>query len=351
MRVLVLDIFSRNGLAIVDALRSSHELVGGARGQGPSRRFFRSAALKDVFRYPSPLKDSAGFGDAVLAACARYRAEAVFPASTASSLALSRLRADRSEPEGTTFLVEELEKLLQLADKWQLYQLCTELGISTPPTVLLGVSPPDDVAAMKLPVIAKPRAGEASRGVRILETRAELERFADDPPLVGTDLGDSHPYILQEIVRGENHGAGGCSFRGDVLTTTTGRSILTRHDFGGFGIVHETTSESAIAAQLAAIMHRLTWNGPLELESVRDEKGNFHAIDANPRIWGGIELAMRAQDLGSLRSAETRRQRFGRQGRRRGNESFGTKTRDHRPQAGRGDVEGRRGLNQGGPIE
>ena len=299
MKVVVLDVYSRMGLTIANALAREHEVIGGAIASGASARVdrtFRTRKLDALFRYPSPLRDPTGFGDAVLAACERYRPDAVFPLTTASVLALSRLRAERGAPPGTTFLVEDVAAVERLADKWTLHQVCQELGVPTPRTVLPVGDAAESVHELGLPVIAKPRLSEAARGVHVLHTREEVDELVRNPPTVGTRVGgDAYPYVLQELVAGEINDANGCAAAGTVLMSMTLRRVLTRHEFGGNGLVHETTREPEIAAHLATVMRHFAWNGPLELEFVKAPDGSFSLIDANPRVWGNVQMAI---DLG-----------------------------------------------------
>ena len=294
MRVLVLDIFSRIGLAVTNPLAGEHVIVGGALGDRARRaeRLLCSPKVSEVHRHPSPIRDPAGFDEAILRICERARVEAVFPASTASAFALSRLRARLGESP-VVFVVEELERLELLADKWKLYELCVELGIDAPPTVLPMGEGVAAARAMELPVIAKPRAAEASRGVLFVRTADELEDLLAHPRAVGTQLAPGEfPLILQEVLAGELHDAKGCAVEGRTVAMLTGRRLLTRHEFGGNGLVHEATHEPALAALGSSLMARLGWNGPLDLECLLTADGRYVVLDANTRVWGSVHLSV-----------------------------------------------------------
>lgn len=296
MRILVLDCFTRMGLSVVDALDPSYELVGGtAGGRGAllraADRVLRSSRLREIFDHPPANVDPEGFGDAILDACEGYRADAVFPASTASAHGLALLRHERPEDVRAAFVVDDYERLVQLADKWRLYGLCTRLGIPAPPTVLPEDGVPVD-GALGFPVVVKPRMGEGSRGFRIIRTEDELSAALASPRHVGARSYVGHPYIVQRFVPGDIHNVAGCMLDGRPLSLMTQRRMLTRFEFGGTGFVTTTTWEPELMEYGRALLGELRWSGPVLLEFLRDREGGFHLIDGNPRAWASTTLTV-----------------------------------------------------------
>jgi predicted ATP-grasp superfamily ATP-dependent carboligase len=290
LRVAVLDCYSRMGLAVVNGLDPGYVLIGGTGASGGIRfeRYLRTKRLTDVFRYPRSTRDPAGFREAILDACERHGVDVVFPCSSATATALSRLREQGDEP--AAFVVERWDRLSVLADKWQTYLLALELRIPAPMTVL----PEMGIDDLSFPVVAKPRLAEASRGVRFFDTSADLERFLSHAPPVGHELGQGsgHGYVVQEVVRGGLHGVGACAQRGRPVSLHTNRRVLTRHEFGGNGLVHELTHEEDLMEWVRLILARLEWNGPVNVEFMRNEDGRAWLIEANPRVWGSTELTI-----------------------------------------------------------
>jgi predicted ATP-grasp superfamily ATP-dependent carboligase len=297
MRVILLDSYSRMGLACVNALAPANEVIGGAVGVsfGPAwlERSFRSRRFAAFFRYPSPIHDPEGFGRVIVEACRRYRADAVFPASTESAFALSRLAGQLAELPAV-FGIEESAKLERYADKWRFLRLCSELGLPTPRTVLPVGPGRDDLQSLSFPVVAKPRAGEASRGLKVLHNLAELEAFLDRQPRAGTNLGDSeYPYIVQEVIAGgQIHDVAGVAERGRIVAILTFRRLLMRSEFGGGGIVNITTHEPELVEIGTKVIGALEWNGAFDLECIRTKEGAYVPLDGNPRVWASTHLAV-----------------------------------------------------------
>ena len=299
MRIIVLDCFTRMGLAVVNALDRSYELVGAdaelPSGVQPRRdRFLRSPRLRDVFRYPPVGRRPEAFREAILDACRRYEADAVFPTSSATVLALSRIRSELGGDAPAIFVCERWEKVARLSDKWGLYEVALELGLPTPRTVLAEPDRLDDAHALGLPLVAKPRLAEAAQGIRFLATRPEVERFVhSEQSRVGADL-DGPTFVLQEYVDGEVHNVGGCVQDGAYVSLLTNKHLFERFEHGGPGIVHVTTEVPEIMESARLLAARFDWNGPLHFNFFLDADGRYLLADCNPRVWGSTELAVAA---------------------------------------------------------
>ena len=287
------------GLAVVNALDRSYELIGGdaelpSRAQPRRDRFLRSPRLTDVFRYPPVGRRPEAFRDAILDACRRYEADAVFPTSSATVLALSRIQSELGDEVPATFVCERREKVSRLADKWGLYEVALELGIDTPRTVLAEPDRLADAHALGLPLVAKPRLAEAAQGIRFLATRQDVERFVlSEHARIGAEL-DAPAYVLQEYVDGEVHNVGGCAQDGAYVSLLTNKHLFERFEHGGPGIVHVTTKVPEIMESSRLLAARFEWNGPLHFNFFLDADGRYLLSDCNPRVWGSTELAVAA---------------------------------------------------------
>jgi hypothetical protein len=299
VRIIVLDCFTRMGLAVVNALDRSYELIGGdaelSSGTQPRRdRFLRSPRLRDVFRYPPVGRRHEEFREAILDACRRYEADAVFPTSSATVLALSRIASELEDDVPATFVCERWENVSQLADKWGLYEVALELGLPTPRTVLAEPERLDEAHALGLPVVAKPRLAEAAQGIRFLGTRQDVERFVLSGPARVGGAVDGPSYVLQEHVDGVTHNVGGCAQDGTYVSLLTNKHLFERFEHGGPGIVHVTTEVPEIMQSARLLAARFRWNGPLHFNFFLDGEGEYLLADCNPRVWGSTELAVAA---------------------------------------------------------
>ncbi|MFN8222424.1 MAG: ATP-grasp domain-containing protein [Gaiellales bacterium] len=296
MRVIVLDAYNRMGLASINALAPKNEVIGGAVGEpfGPPwlERQLRSRKFKAFFRYPSPVLDWDGYAEAIVDACKRFQVDAVFPASTQSAFALSRLR-EKLGATPAVFVIEDAAKIERYADKWRLFELCRELDLPFPKTVLPTGDGLAELDELTFPVVAKPRAGEASRGLKVIASRPELDAFLADLPRVGNLESDEYPYLVQEIIQGkEIHDVKGVAEKGRLVAILTAQRVLMRSEFGGAGIVHMTTHAPDLVEIGEKVVGSLDWSGPFDLECIRTRDGTYVPLDGNPRVWGSTHLSV-----------------------------------------------------------
>jgi len=298
-RVIVLHCFSRIGLAVLNGLAGEYELVGGMLDRPGLwgfryERYLRSGRLSDVFRYPAPEKDFAGFERALVDACRRFDADAVFPTSTGLAIALSKLKGTLPPDVRTKFVIEDWEKLSWFADKWRTYELATELGIPTPRTILPVDGNMEGVEELGLPIVAKPRLGEAAHGIQVFHDLESVARFVENPPLIGVGAGegDDYPYILQEYVPGEIHDGGTCASAGRPVTLYSQHRTVTVFEFGGPSLVVQLTDEPEIREYAARLLARLQWNGVIVFEFIKRPDGTYAFLEGNPRVGAAVQCVI-----------------------------------------------------------
>jgi predicted ATP-grasp superfamily ATP-dependent carboligase len=297
LRVIVLHCFSRIGLAVLNGLDREYELIGGMLDRPglwgfPYERYLRSGRLHDVFRYPAPEKDLAGFQEALLDACRRYDADAVFPTSTGLAIALSQMKGSLPPDLETAFVIEDWEKLSWFADKWRTYELATELGIPTPRTILPVGGSMEGVKDLGLPIVAKPRLGEAAHGIQVFHDLESVARFIENPPHIGVGSGDEYPYILQEYVPGEIHDGGTCAAAGRPTSLYSQHRTVTIFEFGGPSLVVQLTEEPEIREYAARLLARLQWNGVIVFEFIKRPDGTYAFLEGNPRVGAAVQCVI-----------------------------------------------------------
>ncbi len=299
VRVIVLNCMSRIGLAVINALDPQYEVVGGMLNRPglhgfQYERYFRHRRLTDVFRHPNPERYLDEFRASVLDACRRYDADAVFPTSTGTAIALSQLKDDLPDDVRARFVIDDWSTLSKLADKWQTFQLCRELDVRTPYTVLPVGAGEQEALELPLPVIAKPRNGEAAQGFRFFEDRGSLERFLADPPRLGVDSGGEYPYIVQEYVPGTIHDGGACAIDGEPLTLYSQQRTLTVYEYGGPSVICQLTDEEPIREGARKMLAGLRWNGVVVFEFIRTPEGEYYFLEGNPRCGAAVQLVVEA---------------------------------------------------------
>ncbi len=295
MRILVLNCFSRNSLAVINSLDPSYELFGGTQQARRSwqlklERLYTSPRLSGVFRYRDPVQDQEGFAQDVAEACRRLRPQAVIPTGTNVTNALSAMKQVIAAQTPAKILVEDHEKLSLLADKWRTYQLASQLGVPVPASALVSRENLAEVRALRPPLVAKPRLAFASRGVEFLADAAQREEFLTR--LLGQP-GAEDSYMIQEQHPGELHDVTSCSKAGRPVSLMSQHRLMGLRDFGGGGVINQTTDEPEMRGYASRIIGHLGWNGVLEFDFIKGPRG-YALIECNPKIWGTTELTVKA---------------------------------------------------------
>ena len=145
--------------------------------------------------------DDPRFSDALLEQCQRDAVDVVIPTVDTELLPLAQ-RREEFAAVGTTLVLASVATLETCLDKWALAERCRE-HVRVPATVV--VDDAFDPAAIELPVIVKPRAGSGSRGIRLIERRAELEALERDGTLLVQEHLPGPEYSLDVLARADGH--------------------------------------------------------------------------------------------------------------------------------------------------
>ena len=296
MRIIVLNCFSRNSLAIIKALHPSIEIIGGAVYRQDyllirPDKYFRHRRVKEIFRHRDPKISGEGFLEDIIAACRKYDAQAVMASGTSITNYLSFYKEKIEETTAATALVEPFNKLERLTDKWHTYELACKEKVRVPRTVLLDgrEDMEDHLADLGFPLVLKPRRSYAAIGVRFIRNKSELDKF------LAEDQGATDGSIIaQEKIDGELHDVTGCAQNGRVLSLLSQRRLKTLYDFGGGGIVNITTDDTEPKEYARRLMAAMQWNGAVEFDFMKDKEGRFYLIECNPKIWGTTYLTVAA---------------------------------------------------------
>jgi predicted ATP-grasp superfamily ATP-dependent carboligase len=176
-------------------------------------------------------------------------------------------------------------------DKALTMRVCGELGIPHPRTW------PADHVPTRYPVVVKARkASGVARGVRYAQDPEELARSIREISSqrnIGT-ISEYNDPIIQEYVPGEIHDCVGIYQNGEPKAVMTQRRIETVPISGGPGAYNQTTREPDLLSLTTGLLDEIGWHGPFQAEWKLDPEGRYKLLELNPKMWGTMELAMRA---------------------------------------------------------
>ncbi len=228
---------------------------------------------------------SAGFVDGIIDLCVRDRIEVLFATVDTELPPLAARRDELLAAAGCVLAAPPRETLDVALDKFALAERCTSHA-RVPVTRLVGVAALDE--NWVYPVIVKPRRGAGSRGVRLVQNRAELEALGNDSSL-----------IVQEHLPGDE-------FSVDVFADVSGSVVAavprtrTRVD-SGVSIAGMTVHDEQLENTAAAVARAIGLVGVANVQLRYDVDGVPALLEVNPRFPGALPLTIAAGvDMPSL---------------------------------------------------
>lgn len=226
-------------------------------------------------RFLVPRCDDPDFVPALLQACIARQIHLVVPTIDTELALLAEVR-EQFAAVGTTIAVSGPQTVAIAQDKSRTHRWLVGAGLPTVAQWDLTDAPTDPAA---YPLIAKPRCGSSSVGVRILETPEMLIA------LRGQD------YVVEEIAPGREHTVDIYVDRSGVLVTAVPRRRLETRGgevSKGLTVRHDGLTDLAerVAASLADAYGALNFQCFVDPES-----GRLSIIELNARFGGGFPLS------------------------------------------------------------
>src|SRR5262245_22204378 len=241
-------------------------------------------------RSPSPAAEPDRFLGWLVETAERLRLSSILPMEDAT-LDLC-LRARSALPRGCGVPFPEPAVVARLRDKAGALELAASLGIPAPRTVAAHGPEDPRLGRLRAPFVVKPRVGSGSRGRRYVERREDL------PAAIRAVEADRGACVVQERIPAGGRAIGvGCVLGrdGEALAAIAYRRLRQYPVDGGPGTLRETIDHPEAVARSLALLRAARWFGPAHCEFLEDPAtGEPLLIEANPRFWGSLALAVRA---------------------------------------------------------
>ncbi len=297
LRLLLLSVGTLSAQNVLDAIGSRRErcVLLGTNSIADAAGNFRC----DVAYLVPPAAAGAPHLERISDVIRKEQPDLVIPCRDDDILALAVL-GERSQPP-SVLLTGSVAAARVMNDKVETWRFAVRHGLPFAPTAATAREALEFVATHRLPLIGKPRCGNASHGVVLLRSTDEIERaFAARPDLIAQPLLDppseidalvapyreglpfffSFPearlYLIQGVI-----GPDGSSSRlfGGLATQVMGQSIrMARCEDPDLLEVGRAYSR-ALAAE--------GWRGPVNVQMKRTPNGDFVAYELNGRFTGG----------------------------------------------------------------
>ncbi len=164
---------------------------------------------------------------------------------------------------------------LMLFDKIASARAFEEAGLPVPATWRKGQAP-------VFPLIAKPRWGSASKGIRIIHESSEL------------DAVDTSDYLVQEYYENASEITVDCyiSMNGEILAVSPRERLETA---GGEAVRTVTLDDPEAESLAGRTIRSLNLRGAVTIQMLRSrDSGRLAIMEINPRLGGGVVASVKA---------------------------------------------------------
>jgi carbamoyl-phosphate synthase large subunit len=186
-------------------------------------------------------------------------------------------------------------------DKYEAHLLLGRLGLPSPPTVL-PVAPDAELAALRYPVVVKPRRGSGARQVHLARDAAEARFFASylEAPPPAAQAGGSHgggwnpdvkgpsgePVMIQQALRGPELAIDCLGDGGGRCLNAIPRTMIESR--GGESVKGTVVRDRELIELGRRTIEALAVRGPATIQIFRDPELGVAITDLNTRFGGAF---------------------------------------------------------------
>ena len=292
-----------NSQSMISALRclgrKGHQIdvaVPLSPGKFRIARWFASKYARRQFRMPHPLVQSAEFQQRLLQLVQGAGYDVIFPFDQRIAAWFALWKDELSQHTHVAAPDWPLFELVH--DKAKLHGLLAANGFVVPRRY--AYESLEDLLRQEIcfPVVLKPRRSAGSLGLRYAANRSELadayrEVSAFQSPC--SDVEDYRRPLVQEYIPGQIHDGLFLCRHGEVRAAMTATRSATYPVSGGITVEAVTTHDPELIRYCRRILELIGYHGPCDVEVKRDARdGAYKLLEINPRIWGALELSIRA---------------------------------------------------------
>jgi predicted ATP-grasp superfamily ATP-dependent carboligase len=291
-RVLITDGEARAALAACRALRSAGYEVDAIASDGPAPVHWSRYCSRRLWA-PDPRDDRAAFADSLSEFLARGRYDLLLPGSDAALLAISENRNRLSRL--VTIGLPKQEAVLRCLSKIATFERSEATQLAAPRTKVCRTvdEAREAVTELGFPLLVKPWMSARPWGIGL---RQRSSRRVNGETELGATIEDfGMPLLVQRCLPGPVHSIGGVVTDQGLLAAAHSRYVRTwPPDSGNVSCSVSLPLPAQLREATATLLDRLGWRGIFELELMEKSDGNLGVIDLNPRVYGSLELAVRA---------------------------------------------------------
>jgi|TARA_B100001964_G_scaffold83771_1_gene94606 carbamoyl-phosphate synthase large subunit len=165
-------------------------------------------------------------------------------------------------------------------DKYALMKALDSQGIPIPETRLAESGPGD----ISYPLVVKPRRGRGSRGLGILNRKAELHSFIEQSPYKTDEL------IIQECIHGLEYTVSVVLWRDGEIQAVVPKEVICKRGITKLAVTRHNQRINQLCYEIQEKLHA---DGPFNVQLIIDKNtGKPYPIEINPRFSTTISLTI-----------------------------------------------------------
>ena len=225
-----------------------------------------------------PLVADPTYVDALIDALKQHRIQLLIPGVDPEVVILARERERIEACSGCRVLVADRTFVECCSDKLRTAQWLESLNLPAPCTWDPDALSDAKIRRLPRPLVAKPRKGSASKGVRTLHSQEDLDDFVAERP---------DGYCLQAFIEGLEYTCGLLFDKDGVLRDWI---CMERTLFGGRTVRATTAVVDSIEELIAGFAARVSVTGPINLQLRIGSDGVPYVFEINPRLSGSTAM-------------------------------------------------------------
>ena len=311
MNILIVNYIGNN---VTSAIRSFVKLGHSVDIAIPSkklslgiRKYYKSKYLNKIYIINSPTIAPEKFKNDLLKIVSSNKYDSILPFGVVSTISIARIKNELSEYTNIGIADYNIIELIHNKEKLQL--LLNDNGFKVPKVYEYESIEDLKNIQIKFPVVIKIRKGcGVDKGVRYAENFEELECNYQDlnsKTTLNPDIEDFFKPMIQEYIPGKIHDGLFLFNKGKMKSAMTQIREVTYPISGGVGVNNITTYEPGLIKYGKEILEFVKWHGPCQVEVKKDERdGGYKLIEINPKLWGTLDLSIKAGINFALKSVE-----------------------------------------------
>lgn len=292
--ILVLDAAQRSALAVVRALGKDLRFNIITADSELDTLAGNSRFTKEHFSHPSPVVTPNEFIAWLGDFCATQNIDLVLPVTEITS---QLILMNHSQIPQVKIPFSDYEKVIQLADKWQLVKLALTINLRVPYTECFSSASAINTSNFSYPIVIKPCLSRiftnkdwVNTAVKVVHDEAELHSH-----LACTDYLNNYPFMLQEFIPGTGAGVFCLYNKGEPTAFFAHKRLREKPPQGGISVLCESTEVPPHLYQNAtALLSAIKWHGVAMIEYRVTPEGVAYLMEVNTRFWGSLQLAVDA---------------------------------------------------------